>query len=560
MFKVKGLLIIFNLLFLAARPVLAIVNPLAAANNRFGIHILEPDDLLPAANLVNTQGGDWGYVTLIIRQNDRNLEKWQTVFDQLRRLHLIPIVRLATVAEKNYWIKPDLQDIGVWVDFLNALNWVIKNRYLILFNEPNHALEWENQLDPSEYAAIVKQFQQQLKSASADFFILPAGFDTAAPNSAVSMSAVNYWRKMYQADPTIFTLFDGWNSHSYPNPDFSGSPSATGFGSLQSYLAEFNYLKSFGLRPDLPIFISETGWTHKDGHILGTSDPDSGALSDFYAQAFTQIWTQPNLVAVTPFILNYPDNPFSQFSWQIPHSQEFYPHYYRVASLVKTAGQPTQIHASQLVKADIPQSLVDSSRYQFKLQFKNTGQSIWNPADFSLAVSGNFPPDLIKASSVSATEPGQTAEFTLSLITPPIHNSYLFGFQLVFKDGPFGEKFAPEVVVVPPPTLIAKVKLLFKKSVSAADLKLLVYDADNQLVTKLPLAIASGQSQPTPLYNLIPNQIYRFVILKPFYLPRQSIARLNSDQTEIIFKPLLPFDLNKDQRLSLADFFFWLKF
>lgn len=88
---------------------------------------------------------------------------------------------------------------------------------------------------------------------------------------------------------------------------------------------------------------------------------------------------------------------------------------------------------------------------------------------------------------------------------------------------------------------------------------LLVYDADNQLQTKLPLAVISGQSQPVPLYNLIPNNFYRFVILKPFYLPRQLIAKLNSDQTEISFKPLLPFDLNQDQRLSLADFFFWLK-
>lgn len=544
MFKFKLIFIIFSFLFLAAQPVLAIVDPLAVANNRFGIHVLEPEDLLPAAKLVNTQGGDWGYVTVVLRLNDLNQAKWQTMFDEMRRRHLIPIVRLATIPENSHWVKPKPEDTDRTVEFLNSLNWVIQNRYVVLFNEPNHAKEWGNELKPHEYAATVKEFHNKLKAASADFFILPAGLDAAAPNSKDTIAATEYWRQMYLADPGIFQLFDGWNSHSYPNPGFSGSVTGTGLGSIRSYLAEINYLGRFGLPGNLPLFITETGWVNTAGDLTGS-----------FARAFTQIWTQSNLVAVTPFILNYPDNPFSQFSWQIPHSQEFYPHYYQVASLAKISGQPVQIHASQLVKADIPQSLIDSSHYQFKVSFKNTGQSIWNPADFSLDLTGNFSPDLIKVNSLSATEPGQTAEFTLDLITPAVHKNYLLGFQLKFKEEAFGEGFESEVSVVPPPTLIARVKLLFKKPVTAADFKLLIYNADNQLQTKLSLAVASGQSQPIPLYNLIPNQIYRFVILKSFYLPRQLIAKLNSDQTQLSFKPLLPFDLNQDQHLSLADYF-----
>lgn len=547
MFKFKLLLIIFSLIFFAARPVEAIINPLAVPNNRFGIHILEPEDLLPAANLVNTQGGDWGYVTVVLRLNDFNQAKWQTMFDEMRRRHLIPIVRLATIPEKSHWVKPKPEDTDKTVEFLNSLNWVIQNRYLILFNEPNHAQEWGNELKPHEYAAIVKEFHNKLKSASADFFILPAGLDTAAPNSKDTIAATEYWRQMYLANPEIFTLLDGWNSHSYPNPGFSGPLTGTGLGSLRSYLAEINYLGRFGLPANLPLFITETGWINTAADLTGS-----------FTMAFTQIWTQPNLLAVTPFILNYPDAPFSQFSWQIPHSREFYPHYHQVASLAKISGRPIQNHASQLIKVDIPQSLVDSSHYQFKLQFKNTGQSIWHPADFSLGLSGNFPPDLIKISSFSATEPGQTAEFTMDLITPAIHNLYQLNFQLKFNQKAFGEEFRAEVNIVPPPTLIARVRLLFNRLVTAADFKLLVYDTDNQLQIKLPLAVISGQSQPVPLYNLIPDNYYRFVILKPYYLPRQLIAKLNSDQTQLNFKPLLPFDLNQDQRLSLADYFYGL--
>ncbi|PIV62699.1 hypothetical protein COS12_01355, partial [Candidatus Roizmanbacteria bacterium CG01_land_8_20_14_3_00_33_9] len=67
-------------------------------NNKFGIHLAQPhhDEIKKAAELVNSNGGDWGYVTLIIQENDRSVQKWQEIFDLLRQYHLIPIIRLAT--------------------------------------------------------------------------------------------------------------------------------------------------------------------------------------------------------------------------------------------------------------------------------------------------------------------------------------------------------------------------------------------------------------------------------------------------------------------------------
>ena len=43
-------------------------------NNMFGIHVATPsrEELENAANLVNTNGGNWGYVTVVIQENDRN--------------------------------------------------------------------------------------------------------------------------------------------------------------------------------------------------------------------------------------------------------------------------------------------------------------------------------------------------------------------------------------------------------------------------------------------------------------------------------------------------------
>ena len=69
------------MLFLFARPAAAISNPLAVPNNRYGIHIADPNDIPDVAPLVNSSGGDWGYVTLVIPKTDQNSEAWQKKFN-----------------------------------------------------------------------------------------------------------------------------------------------------------------------------------------------------------------------------------------------------------------------------------------------------------------------------------------------------------------------------------------------------------------------------------------------------------------------------------------------
>ena len=114
----------------------------AQETNKFGIHILEPADLEKANELVNSNGGDWGWVTVVIREDDLNSDKWQDFFDQCRIKHLIPLVRLATHLEGINWAKPKVEDSQKWVDFWGSLNWPVKDQYVIIFNEPNHKKEW----------------------------------------------------------------------------------------------------------------------------------------------------------------------------------------------------------------------------------------------------------------------------------------------------------------------------------------------------------------------------------------------------------------------------------
>ena len=527
--------------WLFPHPAEAVVDPRQVPNNRFGIHILEPEDLPAAARLVNGNGGDWGYVTLVIRQNDLNREKWQAVFDEMRRRHLVPIVRLATAAEKSYWVKPKIADVNRWVEWLNSLNWVIQNRYVILFNEPNQAKEWGNEINPREYAVIAQEFHNQLKTASADFFILPAGLDTAAPNSAGTMAATEFWRQMYLTNPEIFKLFDGWNSHSYPNPNFSGTVTASGLGTIRSYLAEINYLSRFGLKANLPIFITETGWINS---VPG--------LPELFTQAFTQVWQQPNLVAVTPFVLNYPQAPFKQFAWLGTS------HYQTVAALAKFSGQPEQIHTSQLIDQNLPDEVVSSSDYHFWLEFTNTGQSIWDRDNFSLELASNLPAEAFFAGHVSPTEPGQLARVDLNLKTGAAVGPIELKLQLAFHDQLFGEAITKTITIVPPPQVILSAKPLFQTGQPNEPSRLLVYDAANNLLLENQVDFRLNRSEPIALYNTVPNQVYRLVLLRPYYLPRQTWVRLKTGENQVSFKPLLPLDYNQDGRLSLADFGAWL--
>src|SRR3990167_165762 len=74
----------------------AAYDPLSVPNNRWGIHILETAEVGKAAEFVNSGGGDWGYVTIPIRANERDLEKWTRFMEECKKLHLIPILRIAT--------------------------------------------------------------------------------------------------------------------------------------------------------------------------------------------------------------------------------------------------------------------------------------------------------------------------------------------------------------------------------------------------------------------------------------------------------------------------------
>ncbi len=348
----------------------AISDPLTVANNKFGIHITDENDLNNAAKLVNSTGGDWGYITIVIREDERNIDRWQNVFDKLRILHLIPLVRIATNLEGDYWKNPELPDAITWTDFLSKLKWVTKNRYVIIYNEPNHAKEWGWKLDPISYAQILSSFSATLKRNSEEFFVLPAGFDASAPNSKETMDEVKYLKMMKQYNPDIFDAIDGWTSHSYPNPGFTGDSIDRGRGSVGTYRWELKLLDTLGVTKKFPVFITETGWPHQDGSIFNRFFKKTDKIPELLERTIREIWSDENIVAITPFILNYQSYPFSNFSWQKYLSDDFYPQYDMYQRLPKVEGKPIleeikeeKVLSAETSKINPPKNILVSHKY-----------------------------------------------------------------------------------------------------------------------------------------------------------------------------------------------------
>jgi len=109
------------------------------------------------------------------------------------------------------------------------------------------------------------------------------------------------------------------------------------------------------------------------------------------------------------------------------------------------------------------------------------------------------------------------------------------------------------IEVINPPSLLIKAKLWFSRQNSGDDYSLLIYQNDDLVKTISPFSISSGIGHIDRLTGLLPNQTYRFVLTKTYYLPRQTISQLNETVTPLNFNRQLPFDFYPDGQFNLKD-------
>ncbi len=538
-------------------PVYATYDPTSLPNNKYGIHLISvsAEEITSASNLVNSNGGDWGYVTFLIESQKRDHERWQKVFDSLREQHLIPLVRLATEPSGNNWKRPYEGEEEAWADFLDALNWPTKNRYVIIYNEPNQGHEWDGQVDPKDYAQTLDKTITALKMKSSDFFVLNGGFDASAPNKPPSFEEeLNFIKNMNDAIPGIFNRLDGWVSHSYPNPEFSAPPDKTGKGSIRTWVWELAQLKDLGVTKDLPIFIAETGWKHAEGKVYDLRFPSAEQVGNYFDQAFKDAWSSSRIITVTPFILDYQEDPFDHFSFRkyTGHIQDtkllgaeypdYYPQYQKIINLPKISGAPIQDTQAQLVKGEIYPALVSGESYSIPLTFKNTGQSIWNEGEIVKLVplqggsTLNLQPIQIPIND--RVKPGDDYTFNV-VFKSPLEGKFKVSFNLFKGDKQFpNNPFEFNTEIKSPVVLKVKASLKWKND-SSGNYLLTTLGLTGQKVNQVILG-TDGASDDLESRYLPPDLTYNFTLERQFYQPKTIKQKVTSGENIIDFGDLQP--------------------
>lgn len=307
-------------------------------NNKFGLYIYRVDDFaITAANMVNTNGGDWGYVLVPINVRDYDTGKWNSFFNILNEYHLIPILQLWDESTDPVDQKKEIKKLA---QFLNSLNWPIKHRYISVYNEVNDERFWKAGIDPKGYANLLNYTIDSFKEENKDFFMLNGAFNASALTGRGYLSADVYMEQMNNEVPGIFSKLDGWASHPYPHINgYLGLPTDTGRDSIKAYEWELQVLKDkFGVT-DLPVFITETGWPHAEGQNYNGNYVSEEVAAQYLVDAFNNVWLpDERVVAVTPFTIKY-DPPFDHFSFI---NKEGNPNkkYIALQNIKKTAGYP----------------------------------------------------------------------------------------------------------------------------------------------------------------------------------------------------------------------------
>ena len=316
-----------------------------------------------AANII----GQDGHVTQLVQLNDLDPDKWQQFMDLCAEFDLIPIIRLATVYDRQagWWQAPPVDDNGryttiaaQYASFSTSLTWPTDEHLIIVGNEPNHGDEWNGRPDPAAYAQFLIDVSLALKTADPQARILNAPLDQFSPHSGSQpfsnglwyVDATTFLQEMQAAQPTVFDHIDGWATHPYPlgpfaappwqqtqqidslndapRPSLPAPPPALPNRGLNGYEWELWQLAQWGIT-DLPVFITETGWRHSEANYPSVDlvneyldlalRGNNGRYPHYPQTGWTPWLADPRLIAITPFALNGHPDEWHHSNWLDMH-------------------------------------------------------------------------------------------------------------------------------------------------------------------------------------------------------------------------------------------------
>ena len=291
-------------------------------NNIVGLNVArlhQPIYVWATSDVVNANGGDWGYITVVWTMQDREDRmaeyNLQMFLDRCFEHHVQPIVRVATRFEakreptvpgqpavkpnpqgaEGTWMPPDWDEPLKWRELFERVRWPTRHAWIVVGNEPNLGREWGGEVDAAGYARYLARFLDVFADAPR-FDVVSGALDisntTALP---VMQDALEFLDAMGAAVPGIFERLPAWASNPYR---VLGRGPGARFTHL-AYEAELDHIGR-----EMPVLITEAGH-------LQTGDEQE--IARFYAQAFRDWMADPKVVAATPLFWHPDRNDFWMF-------------------------------------------------------------------------------------------------------------------------------------------------------------------------------------------------------------------------------------------------------
>ncbi|OGK54981.1 hypothetical protein A3H78_00710 [Candidatus Roizmanbacteria bacterium RIFCSPLOWO2_02_FULL_36_11] len=543
--KISAILILFLLFF---TPQANAQNVAGSENNNCGLHLnqREEGDIAAAAELCNSNGGDWGKVVITLQDDIiGNVDELNNTFNLLRKYHLEPIIRLATHLCGDSWCQPTLDDSTRWVNFLTSprLYWPTSQKRIILFNEVNHAKEWGGVTDPKSYADVAQRFCTDFKTADSNFFVMLAGFDASNP----TMDEAIYLQQLVSYKPEIFDCIDGWTSHSYPNPGFRSSPHGLGRGSIRTYEWEMNLLKRLGVKKDYCVYNTETGWPHSEGTSIDNRYLPVDTVAKYTGILSAMLNADPKICSYNFFIINDQSELFEHFSWKLPGNLGMYSQAEELKKIPKVRGNPKQQILIN-IKGDLPKRPVADSVFNVNLKLTNGGQAWLDMADgYRL---GLIEGDIISTfSPIVDIQSGNSKEIDFKFKTGVNIGEQCAKVGLFKNDKIIMELFEWCFKVLPQPSLDFSIGTFLKTN---GEVELKFIDKWGKVVYSI-ITQVDYVGHLESLKNLVVGDVYRVLVNKKYYLPVESSLTLQEGNNRMRFPAMIPIDFNGDGKFTLSD-------
>ena len=229
---------------------------------------------------------------------------------------MIPIIQLQTNHFEKGYIEERLTKTA---KFLDSFYWSTSCRLVTVFNEMNAVEYYPNGIDPEGYAEALQLSIDIFKKENENFYVMNGALNTSARSGPNYLDAEDFMIRMNNKVPGIFEKIDGWAAHAYPQPEFSGDYHNPPYwyekrDQIKSYEWELELLQQHFNVTGLSVFITETGWAHKEGNAPKWQYKNSSVTAAYLDDAFRNIWGPDDRIkAIIPFIFNH--NAWTNFNW-----------------------------------------------------------------------------------------------------------------------------------------------------------------------------------------------------------------------------------------------------